>query len=113
MRGACVAMNRDAVRSLHLAWMIFSAVILAILLSPFLLGRERLATLAPVCERKARYGLECPFCGMTTSFLNISEARFRDASHANRAGIPLYGIFISNEVGALLWMRRKRGTACK
>lgn len=106
-------MNRDAVRSLRLAWMIFSVVILAILLSPFVLGRDRVAGLAPVCERKARYGLDCPFCGMTTSFLNISEARFRDASHANRAGIPLYGVFVSNEIFALLFMRRKRGNACK
>jgi hypothetical protein len=100
--------SKDASESLRIVWAAVSLAVLAILLSPFLLGRERVATLVPVCERKARYGLECPFCGMTTSFLNISEARFSDASRANRAGIPLYLGFVSNEICALIFLRRKR-----
>ena len=106
-------MNRDVRASLRLAWITLSVVILAILVSPFVLGRERLSRLVPVCERKARYGQECAFCGMTTSFLNISEARFSDAGRANRAGIPLYLVFVSNEFCALALVRRKRGIECK
>jgi hypothetical protein len=106
-------MSRDLGPSLRIVWITLSLVILAILASPFLLGRERLAGLVPVCDRKARYGQECLFCGMTTSFLSISEAHFHDASRANRAGIPLYAIFVSNEICALVFMRRKRGSPCK
>jgi hypothetical protein len=44
---------------------------------------------------------------MTTSFLAISEGRIGEAGRANRAGIPLYLLFISNEVCALVFLRRK------
>jgi hypothetical protein len=113
MRGVGAAVRGDVARSLRIVWITLSLVIVAILASPFLLGRERLTGLVPVCERKARYGRECAFCGMTTSFLSISEARFRDASRANRAGIPLYLVFVSNEICALVFMRRKRGIPCR
>ena len=88
--------------------MALSLLILMILAAPFVLGRERVAALAPVCERKARYGQECPLCGMTTSFLDISRGKFGEARNANRGGIPLYLSFVSNEIGALIFVRRKR-----
>jgi hypothetical protein len=113
MRGMGEAVSRDLVQSLRLVWITLSLIILAILVSPFLLGRERLTGLVAVCERKARYGKECPFCGMTTSFLNISEGRFSEASRTNQAGIPLYVGFVSNEICALVLMRRKKGNTCK
>jgi hypothetical protein len=43
---------------------------------------------------------------MTTSFLDISEGRLGEASHSNRAGIPLYLLFVANEICALAFMRR-------
>ena len=104
---------RDVHRALQIVWLTLSLVILAVLASPFVLGRERISRLTPVCEWRAKYGRECPFCGMTTSFLNISEARFRDAGRANRAGIPLYVLFVSNEICALAFARRKGGITCK
>lgn len=106
-------MMRDVVQSLRLVWITLSLAILAILAAPFLLGRERLTKLAPVCEWKAKYGRECLFCGMTTSFLDISEGRLRQAGRANRAGIPLYLLFVSNEIYALVFVRRKGGITCK
>ncbi len=107
------SVSRDLAQSLRLVWIALSLIILAILVSPFLLGRERLTALVPVCERKALYGRECAFCGMTASFLNISEGRFSDASRANQAGIPLYVGFVSNEICALVFMRRKKDNTCK
>jgi uncharacterized protein DUF2752 len=86
---------------------------LAALLAPFALGRERLAFLVPVCERKAASGRECAFCGMTTSFIAVSEARLRDAYRANRAGPPLYLIFLSNQLVVLGIAVRKGTNLCK
>src|SRR5690242_6751861 len=103
----------DIHRALRIVWVVLSLAILGILASPFVLGRERASLLAPVCEWKAKYGRECPFCGMTTSFLSISEGRFREAGRANRAGIPLYVLFVSNEICALALVRRKGGIKCK
>jgi hypothetical protein len=97
----------DVKQSLRIVWLVISLIVLATLAAPFALGRERLAHLFPVCEQRAKYGLECPFCGMTTSFLAISEGRIGEAGRANRAGIPLYLLFISNEVCALVFLRRK------
>jgi len=96
-----------------MVWITLSLAFLMILAAPFLLGRERLAALVPACERKARFGTECALCGMTTSFLEISQGKFGAARRANRAGIPLYLTFVSNEILALVWVRRKRSGTCK
>ena len=54
-----------------------------------------------------KYGRPCAFCGMTTSFLDISEGRFGDAGQSNHGVIPLYLLFLSNELGALVFFSRK------
>ena len=100
-------MTDDARRSFRIVWVTLSLAILAVLVSPFALGRERLTRMVPVCEWKVKYGRECVFCGMTTSFLDISEGRLGEASHANRAGIPLYLLFVANEICALAFIRRR------
>lgn len=100
-------MTDDVRRSFRIVWVTLSLAILAVLVSPFALGRERLARMVPVCDWKSKYERECAFCGMTTSFLDISEGRLGEASHANRAGIPLYLLFVANEICALAFIRRK------
>ena len=102
----------DARQALKIVWLVVSLLILAALTAPFALGQERLAHLLPPCEWKVKYHRECPFCGMTTSFIDISEGQFGNAHRANRAGIPLYCAFASNELGLLAFIRRK-GAACK
>jgi len=106
-------MTPDVKQALRIVWLVVSLIVLATLAAPFALGRERLAHLVPVCEWQAKYGRPCPFCGMTTSFLAISEGRLGEAGRTNRAGIPLYLLFVSNEVGALLFLRRKGTGTCK
>lgn len=105
-------LRRDLNVAVRVVWLIVSVVILLILASPFVLGPDRVAKLAPVCQSKLRDGTPCSFCGMTTSFLAISEGRFDEAGRANRGGIPLYALFIMNEIGILVFLR-KGGLACK
>ena len=93
-------------------WLVVSSVIFLILISPFVLGPDRVAILAPVCQSRTRNGTPCFFCGMTTSFLAISSGRFQDAAQANHGGIPLYVLFVGNEI-CFLWFLRKGGLACK
>ena len=104
---------RDTGLALKIVWATVSLVLLLILAAPFALSRERVARLAPVCESKAKYGRPCSFCGMTTSFLDISEGHFDEAGRRNNAGIPLYGLFVSNELGALAFFARKGAIRCK
>ncbi len=103
---------RDLNVSLRLVWVIVSFAILLVLAAPFVLGAERVARLTPVCESKARYGRPCAFCGMTTSFLAISDGRIEDARRSNRGAIPLYALFVVNEVCAFVFVR-KGGLTCK
>ena|SRR5579871_5676639 len=95
-------------QSLRIVWAVVSLLIFGALAAPFALGRERVARLVPACEWKTKYGRECAFCGMTSSFLDISEGRFGEATRANRAGIPLYLMFLSNEAGIVAFARRRR-----
>jgi len=103
----------DVRRSFRIVWITLSLAIMAVLVSPFALGRDQMARLVPACERKAKYRRECAFCGMTTSFLDISEGRLVEASHANRGGIPLYVLFVANQICALVFLRRKGASRCK
>ena len=99
--------------SLKLVWLVISLGILLILAAPFTLGSEKVARLAPVCEWKAKYSRPCAFCGMTTSFLDISHGRFRDAGQSNRGAIPLYLLFLCDELAALVFFGRKGALICK
>ena len=93
--------------------MAVSVAILVALALPFTPARDPAIGLIPPCEWKTRYSRECPFCGMTTSFLDISEGHLDAAQRVNRAGIPLYVLFVSNELCALAFLRRKRAPSCK
>ena len=103
----------EARQSLRIVWFVVSLVILAALTAPFALGSDRIARLLPPCEWKVKYQRECAFCGMTTAFINISHGQFNDAQRANHAGIPLYLLFVSNELGVAAFVRRKGFTTCK
>ncbi|UCH95800.1 MAG: DUF2752 domain-containing protein [Candidatus Aminicenantes bacterium] len=49
--------------------------------------------LSPVpgfCLFKEVSGWDCPFCGLTRSFVSTSHLRFKDAWNFNRAGLLIY-----------------------
>ena len=87
--------------SLLTAWLIVSAVIFPVLAAPFVLSPKTILSLAPQCEWKAKYGRECPLCGMTNSFILISKGRLDAALGRNRASIPLYAALVWNECVAI------------
>ncbi len=103
----------DLKNALRIVWLTASLIIVAALAAPFALGQEGLARLLPPCEWKVKYHRECPLCGMTTSFIDISEGQLGSAQRANRAGIPMYLLFVTNEAGALAFVRRKVSRPCK
>jgi len=92
--------------SFFIAWMVISVVVLGVLLAPIILPGATIRRLEPQCEWKVRYGKECPMCGMTTSFILICRGKFKEASGANRASIPLFSILVANEICAILLLRR-------
>ena len=94
--------GREVRLSFFIAWMVISALLLGVLLAPLILSSATLQRLEPRCEWKVRYAKDCPLCGMTTSFVLIGRGKFKEATAANRASIPLFSILTANEIGALL-----------
>ena len=83
-------------------WLILSGLILIILGLPFFLSPDAIQTMVPVCEWQAKYHEDCPFCGMTRSFLSISRGEFTQACLSHGLSLYLYSFLILNEIGAAL-----------
>jgi hypothetical protein len=98
--------GREVRLSFFIAWMVISAVVFGILLAPLILPSATIQRLEPQCEGKVRHGKECPMCGMTTSFILICRGKFKEASAANKASIPLFSILVANEICATLLLGR-------
>jgi hypothetical protein len=94
--------------ALLISWLVVSAILLATALAPFALSAGRIAALTPVCEWKAKYGRECPLCGMTTGFILISHGEWRQARRHNRGSVPLYALFWANACAACFAATRLR-----
>jgi len=62
---------------------------------------ETALRLSPVCISVAEYGTECSLCGMTRSFVAISNFDISKSLGYNRAGTALYSIFVINCVFAI------------
>ena len=96
------AETSDVRESLYYSWLILSVPILAAVILPLVASAPAIQAIAPHCVWKARFGRECPACGMTTAFLHIGRGAWRAASASNTAGIPLYAVFLFN---SFLWLR--------
>jgi len=95
---AALEIPRDQARcALRRVWAVLSIVFALVLLSSAILPEELAMRLAPVCQRKAATGRECPLCGMTHDFLAISRGRLRVENRRNRASLPLYAGMLANE----------------
>jgi len=107
-------MSREEIRlSFLISWLILSLVVLLVLIAPFALSADTIAAVVPICEWKAKYNKDCPLCGMTTSFILISQGGFKAAWLANKASLPLYTAFVVNELTAfLLVIKRLRRVRC-
>ena len=98
--------TRELRTSLWIAWAIVSALMFAALVSSFFLSAEQVLSLTPGCVWKAKYGRECAVCGMTRGFIHISRGHFQDAFQSNRASLPLYGLFVVNDLAACYCLGR-------
>ncbi len=62
---------------------------------------ELALTLSPVCISILESGKECSLCGMTRSFIAISNFDFSLSFSYNKAGVPLYTLFLLTVVIAI------------
>ena len=95
----------DFKKALTIAWLVVSALVLPVVLAPFVLSDSVIARWTPVCETKLGGAPPCSLCGMTTAFLLISDINYDEARRANRGALWLYSTLVFNEVFALLFLR--------
>lgn len=108
--------SRQLRKALWIDWLVVSGVVLLLLAAPLALPQETLFALTPVCEWKAKYNAECPLCGMTRGFLDISRGDLARALEQNRGSVPLYAALLVNECLAawfILRRFRKEESLCK
>ncbi|MCU7494873.1 MAG: DUF2752 domain-containing protein [Ignavibacteria bacterium] len=96
--------QREFRQGLFTAWAVVSFVVLFILLAPVILPESTLLSLTPVCESK-RLGLgQCPLCGMTRAFIEISRGNLNVAGSFNRQSVALYILLVLNQLVFLLFV---------
>lgn len=84
--------------AIFIVWIVLSGIILFILFITFLIPTDSINVIVPRCELKEKYNKRCPLCGMTTCFVNISKGKFEGAHMANKFGICLFSLFVTNEI---------------
>jgi hypothetical protein len=95
--------------ALLIHWLVLSAIAGLVLLAPFVVSRETILRQTPQCWYKARHQKDCPACGMTRGFLEISDGNLRAAQASNRGSVPLFGLLAANELVVAGFLIRKIG----
>ena len=106
----------------ELRWMhgLFFWIALAVIGASFMLrseGQESVffpgakQAMPELCVSRRIFGLPCPGCGLTRSFVSISHGQFARAWSFNPAGLLLYPfVFVQIPWNAMqYWLIRKRG----
>ncbi|WP_458783649.1 DUF2752 domain-containing protein [Vallitalea sediminicola] len=60
------------------------------------------------CVVKEMTGHNCPSCGLTRSFVSISNGSFKKAFNYNYAGLPLYLLVICQIINSSIFLFRKK-----
>ncbi|MBM4128279.1 MAG: DUF2752 domain-containing protein [Nitrospira sp.] len=89
------------------AWLIVSAVLLFMLIAPHLLSETALLSASTAFRLLHHHQGMCFLCGMTRAFIAISRGRLTEAVALNDWSVTLYGIIVSNELAAALFLFRR------
>ena len=91
-------MNNDLKKVFLNVWCIISLIILGAVLAPFIFSAETILFIVPACPSAALYNEPCAACGLTRSFISISNFNFSEALIYNKASVYIYFTFLLNEI---------------
>ena len=89
---------KDILRSFQIAWVILSIGIFIVISAPFILPNDTILGLSAKLKLKNEIITKCSLCGMTRSFVMISNGRFKEADSVNALSTPTYLFFLLNEL---------------
>jgi len=78
----------------------------ASIVTPLFITEERLETAPCICVLHNLTGRECPSCGLTRSFVALTDGRFRDAVLFHPAGPVIFALFAILAFGLALTLLR-------
>lgn len=87
------------------AWLLVSALMLAVLLAPWMLPESALLHGSGACSLP--HAEPCPLCGMTRAFLAIGRGDFAGALAHNRGSVALWGAMLTNVLLAAACLVRR------
>lgn len=99
-----ITIHKEQMLALLIVWVICSIITTIITLSPFLVNHKTILQNTPTCISISQHNVECSLCGMTRSFLEISEGNFNDAYTLNKGGIYIYSAFLINSIVFLFYL---------
>lgn len=89
------------------AWLIISGILLITMLAPYLVPESTLLAASGMFQLKHHDQVKCPICGMTRSFIAITDGNISEAMHYNRWSILVYGILLINKILAAIFLIRR------
>ncbi len=93
-------------KEFFIVWCIISCVILAVIITPYVVPVSWIRSIIPQCTAKIKGG-SCSLCGMTTAFYHIATGAFEKARQTNSHSIVLYVTFVINEIIIAMFILHK------
>ena len=91
-------MDRHARETLTAVWLVASAMLLFILITPSLVSEKTLFSLSEAFKVPHRSGETCALCGMTRAFAALARGDFATALIYNRGAAAFYGALFANQL---------------
>ena len=100
-------MDRHDRRTLTAVWLVASAMLLFILITPYLVSEQTLFSLSEAFKVPQRSGETCALCGMTRAFAALARGDFAAALIYNRGAVAFYGVLLANQLVVALFLLRR------
>ena len=100
-------MDRHDRRTLTAAWLVASAMLLFILITPYLVSEQTLFSASEAFKVPQRSGETCALCGMTRACVAIARGDFAAALIYNRGSVAFYGVLLANQLVVALFLLRR------
>ena len=103
-------MDRHARRTLTAAWLVASAMLFFLLITPYLVPEKTLFAASEAFKVPHRSGETCALCGMTRAFAAIARGDFAAALTYNRGAVAFYGVLLANQLVVAFFLIRRMHT---
>jgi len=96
--------NSEYAVALKVVWLILTLITVTVLLMPVILDKQAVLEITPTCVSISRFGTECAVCGMSRSFLEITDGNLKEAIDINNGSVYVYSLFLLNSISFIAYI---------